>query len=229
MQLQIIYHEQDAQIAQTIQQDMADTPVRLDHKIILVLLSPSAVQDSTIQSEIAQAQKGDNNLLVLVLLHRTIVPESLKDAEILDLTKKYDKSKLVTFIKRVDITRDRRTNNRRLLFVIGGFVLAMFIIGFVSISAGIVAFPVDEYATENAIRDEQVATIVAPQIEELRPRTTEDALNFQVTLDAVRNDDLLPFIEGTATAIPQQIEATNQARQTQAFATEAAQTQAAGE
>ncbi|MGB7337663.1 MAG: hypothetical protein WBC91_02140 [Phototrophicaceae bacterium] len=228
MQLQIIYHEQDADIAQKIQNDIAETSLRLDHPIVLVLLSPTAVLDSAIQAEIEQS-KQKNNLLAPIMLHQTTVPDALKDAEILNLTKKYDKVKLITFIKRMDITRDQRKNNQRLLFVIGGLVLTMFVIGFASIAAGIVAFPVDEYATENAIRDQQVATLVAPDIEELRPRTTEDALNFQLTLDAVRNDDLLPFIEGTATAIPQQIEATNQARQTQAFGTEAAQTQAAGE
>ncbi|MGJ3238133.1 MAG: hypothetical protein ACFE0Q_05450 [Anaerolineae bacterium] len=227
--LNITYAVSAEPTAQQIQRDLAQAGnLRLDHPMLLVLVTSEALTDAGVQSAIA-SEEADRANIALIMLEKISLPDSLKSYPSLDLSHKYDKQKLVQFVKRSDIPRERIAKNRRLLFYVGGTALLMFIISLASISAGIVAFPVDEYATENAIRDQQVATIVAPQIEQLRPRTTEDALNFEMTLEAVGNEDLLPFIAGTATAIPQQLQATNEARATQALLTESAQTQTAND
>lgn len=222
MPTQIMFTDADAQSAQTIQADIASANLRLDHDLVIVVLSPEAVQDDALKQDVQTARQLSDATIIPIIISKTSVPDYLRGVDTLDLSKKYDKTKLVNFVKRVDLTADSRLSNRTLLYLVGGGALVMFLISVVSISAGVVAFPVDEYATENAIRDSQLSTIVAPQIEELRPRTTEDALNFATTLEAVRNEDLIPFIEGTATAIPEQFFATSEARQTQIFQTQTA-------
>lgn len=226
--LNITYATADQKTAEQIQEDLSQARLRLENEMLIVLLTPDSVKDATVQSAIKQAQDS-GTIIAPVMLEKTALPDGLKKERTLDFSKKYDKNKLFAFVRGIDVTKERISKNRRLLFVVGGASLLMFVISIVTISAGIVVFPADEYATENAIRDAQIATLVAPDIELLRPRTTADALNFQSTLDAVENEDLLPFIIGTATAIPQQLQATNESRLTQAYATEAAQTQAAGE
>lgn len=226
--LNITYAQNDARTAKQIQADLTNANLRLDNPVLLVLLTPESVKDESVLSAITQS-KRDKHVIVPVMLRQTTMPDNLKSEKSLDLTKKYDKKKLIQFVKQADIGKDRQARNRLYFYVVGGIVLLMFIISLASISSGIVVFPVDEYATENAIRDAQVNTIVAPQIEVVRPRTTEDALNFDMTLEAIDNDELLPFIIGTATAIPEQIQATSEARMTQAFATEMAETQSAEE
>lgn len=226
--LNITYAQNDAHTAEQIQADLTNANLRLDNPVLLVLLTPESVKDESVLSAITQS-KRDKHVVVPVMLRQTTLPDALKSEKTLDLTKKYDKKKLIQFVKQADIGKDRQARNRLYFYVVGGIVLLMFIISLASISSGIVVFPVDEYATENAIRDAQVNTIVAPQIEVVRPRTTEDALNFDMTLEAIDNDELLPFIIGTATAIPEQIQETSEARMTQAFATEMAETQSAEE
>jgi hypothetical protein len=226
--LNITYAATDAHTAEQMQQDLSQAGLRLDNPMLIVLVTPDSIADASMQADIAQAKQA-GNIIAPVILRQASLPDNLKGEISLDLSKKYDKNKLIAFVKRSDITKERVAKNRRLLFYVGGAALLMFVISIISIAKGIVAFPVDEYATENAIRDAQIATLVAPDIEMVRPRTTEDALNFESTLDAVQNEDLLPFIIGTATAIPEQFHATNEARMTQAFGTESAQTQAAEE
>lgn len=226
--LNIIFTGEDAHSAKEMQTDLSQVTLRLENPMLIVLITPDSIKDETVLSDITKAQEA-GQIIAPVILRQSALPDSLKGKTALNLSKKYDKKKLIAFIKRQDISKERGAKNRRLFLLVAGVALLMFVISIISISRGIVAFPVDEYSTENALREEQIATIVAPQIEMLIPRTTEDALNFQSTLDAVRNEDLLPFIIETATAIPEQRLATDEARMTQSFGTEAAQTQAAGE
>lgn len=225
--INITYSPHDAHSAEQMQNELTQANLQLDNPILIVLVTPDAMVDSSVQSAIEQAKRA-NHVIVPVILQPTEPNAALRELPSLDLSTNYRSDKLISFIRRADVGKERIGKNRRLLFVIAGIVLIMFVISLFAIGSGIVAFPIDEYATENAIRDSQINTIVAPQLEELRPRTTDDALNFQSTLNAIDNDDLLPFVIGTATAIPEQFQATNEARSTQAFETEAAQTQSAG-
>ena len=226
--LNITYAPNDAHTAEDMQSDLSAANLRLDNPVLIALLTPDSVKDKAVLSAIEKS-KREGHVIVPVILRKTELPANLADEQSLDLSRKYDKKKLIQFVNQADIGKERQHKNRLYFYAVGGVVLLMFVISIVSISNDIVAFPADEYATENAIRDAQVNTIVAPQIEVLRPRTTEDALNFDMTLEAVANDDLLPFIIGTATAIPEQMQATNEARMTQAFSTEMVETQSAGE
>lgn len=226
--LNITYAQTDAHTAGQIQADLTEANLRLDNSVLIALLTPESIKDTSVLSAINQS-KQDGHIIVPVILRQTTLPDNLQAAKSLDFTQSYDKKKLIQFVKQADISKERQAKNRQYLYIVGGIVLLMFIISLAAISSGIVVFPEDEYATENALRDAQINTIVAPQIEVLRPRTTEDALNFAMTLEAVENDELLPFIIGTATAIPEQIQATSEARMTQAFATEMAETQSAEE
>lgn len=226
--INITYASSDAHTAEEMQADLSTANLRLDNPVLIALLTPDSVKDDAVLSAIEQS-KRDGHVIVPVILRQTELPAILNGENSLNLSKKYDKKKLIQFVNQADIGKERQGKNRLYFYLIAGLVLAMFVVSIISISNDIVAFPVEEYETENAIRDAQVNTIVAPQIEILRPRTTEDAMNFDMTLEAVSNDDLLPFIIGTATAIPEQLQATNEARMTQAFSTEMAQTQSASD
>ncbi|GAB5492197.1 MAG: hypothetical protein Phog2KO_24120 [Phototrophicaceae bacterium] len=226
--LNITYAQSDAHTAEEMQSDLSIANLRLDNPILIALLTPDSVKDETVLSAIDQSKRA-GHVIVPVILRQTTLPASLMSEKSLDLSKKYDKNKLIQFVKQADIGKERNRKNRLYFYAVGSVVLLMFVISLVAISSGTVVFPADEYATENAIRDAQVNTIVAPQIEVLRPRTTEDALNFDMTLEAIENDDLLPFVIGTATAIPEQLQSTNEARMTQAFSTEMAETQSASD
>ncbi|MEL7436534.1 MAG: hypothetical protein AAFN11_21515 [Chloroflexota bacterium] len=226
--INITYALNDAQTAEQIQQDLSVANIRLNHDMLIVLITPDSVEDESVQNAIASA-KAEGHISVPLILRKAVLPASISQVPALKQLSGYRKQPLLQFIQQADLGEETRTGNRRLLLYVGAVALAMFIISLGAIGSGVVAFPEDEYATENAIREQQINTIVAPQIEGLRPRTTQDAENFQTTLEAVSNEDLLPFIIGTATAIPESIQATNEARATNAFATDTAATETAGD
>lgn len=226
--INITYSPSDAQIAEQMQNDLSAAGVRLDNDVLIVLVTSDALADDTVRHAISRAQ-DEGHVIVPVMLEKTALPDDMQPIRALYMTNGYRKQKLIPFLQQADVSAETRSSNRRLLFYVGAAALSMFIISLGAIGSGFVAFPEDEYATENAIREQQINTIVAPQLEELRPRTTQDALEFDSTLEAIGNEDLLPFVIGTATAIPESIQATNEARATSAFATDSAATETAGE
>ena len=226
--INITYAPNDAHTAEQIQKDLSAANLRLDHDMLIVLVTPDSVSDDTVEHAIVTAQ-AEGHVIIPLILRKATLPASISQLPALKQLSGYRKQPLMQFIQQADLGEETRAGNRRLLLFVGAAALSMFIISLGAIGSGFVAFPEDEYATENAIREQQINTIVAPQIEGLRPRTTQDAENFQTTLEAVSNEDLLPFIIGTATAIPESIQATNDARATSASATDAAATETAGE
>ena len=226
--INITYAPNDAQTAEQIQKDLSAAHLRLDNDMLIVLITPDSVDDESVQHAITTA-KDEGHIIIPVIIRKATLPYAIGHVPALKQLSGYRKQPLLQFIQQADLGEEKRTSNRRLLLYVGAAALTMFIISLGAIGSGVVAFPEDEYATENAIREQQINTIVAPQIEALRPRTTQDAENFQTTLEAVSNEDLLPFIIGTATAIPESIQATNEARATNAFATDSAATETAGE
>lgn len=224
--IDIIYTLADEALAKTIHDDLLTSTLTADRKLTIALLSAAALDDPVMMRQVKELRMVQR-AFAPVMIERIDLPDKLNQHLMLDLSAGYDKEQLLQFLHRVHEHPDQRRNNQRLFFAVGALVLLMFIISLFAISSGVVQFPVDEYATENAARDAQVQTLVAPNLEGLRPRNTQDALNFEITVTAMDNDKLMPFLVGTATAIPIQIHATNDARSTQIVGTEAAQTQAA--
>lgn len=209
--LQITYTENDSKIAKQMQQDLSDAQLRLQHRILIVLISPDAVTDEAVLSSINKAI-NEKQVLAPIILQDATLPESLGDKMSLDLREGYKKNKVVQFVNRVDIGKDRLKRNRQWLFYVSVVVLLVFIVSLTTLASGFIAPPFDEFATERALQDAQIETVVAPQLEAVRPRTTEDAESFPATVEAA-NDNLQPFMIGTATAIPLDRLATDTARE----------------
>lgn len=218
--LNIGFTPKDEKLAQTMQNDLAAASLRLEHSILLVLLNQSALADDNLLKAIKTAE-NDKQIIAPVLLEKVALPENLKGLENLELSNGYDKNKLIAFVKSTDISQEVKNRNRRLLFYVGSAALLVFAISIASLVSGIVAAPNAEFATENALQDAQIETVVAPELEAARPRTTEDALAFPATVEAARRQ-LRPFLIGTATAIPLERQSTQEAMQTQAVQTSTA-------
>jgi hypothetical protein len=215
--LNISYTPKDMKTAEEMQKDLTAAVLRLDHSILIVLLNAEALADKDLLKAIESAQR-EKHLIVPVLLQEVALPVSLQGTRTLDLSKGYDKNKLISFVKNADLDEDVKVRNRRLLFYVGGAALLVFAISIASLASGIVAAPNDEFATENALQDAQIETVTAPELELVRPRSTEDALNFPATVDAARRN-LQPFLMGTATAIPLEQRASEEAYQTRVYQT----------
>jgi hypothetical protein len=215
--LNISYTPKDAKTAEAMQKDLAAAPLRLEHSILIVLLNSEAIADEELMRAVKTAER-DNQVIAPVLLQKVALPENMKGLESLDLSKGYDKNKLLSFIKSTDLGKEVKSRNRRLLFYVGGAALLVFVISIASLVSGLVVPPNDEFATENALQDAQIETVIAPELEAAQPRTTEDALAFPATVEAARRQ-LQPFLIATATALPLNHQASQEAIQTQAVQT----------
>jgi hypothetical protein len=218
--LNISYTPKDEKTAEAMQKDLTAIGMRLEHSILLVLLNSEALADEALMQAIKKAQ-SEKQVIAPVLLQKVVLPENLKGLSSLDFSKGYDKDKLLAFVKAADISEDVKARNRRLLFYVGGAALLVFVISIASLMSGIVAAPNNEFATENALQDAQIEIVVAPELEMLRPRTTEDAIAFPATVEAARRQ-LQAYLVGTATAIPLERQATESARETQIVETSTA-------
>lgn len=223
--LQLTYTESDSEIAEQMRQDLSEAHIRLQHRILIVLISPESVADSSVIGSIHKAI-NEKQLIAPVILKAASLPESLNGLMTLDLQKGYKKDKLIQFVDRVDIGQERLGRNRRWAFYVSVVILLVFIVSISTLSTGIIAPPLDEFATEKALEDAQVETVIAPQLEMVQPHTTQDAENFPSTLEAV-SEQLRPFVIATATALPNEF-ATDMAYETVIAVTLTAETQTSG-
>jgi hypothetical protein len=215
--LNISYTPKDVKTAEVMQKDLMAAGLRLEHSILIVLLNQEALADEALLKGIESAQR-EKQVIAPVLLQKVALPETLRGKSSLDLSKGYDKNKLIAFVRSADISEEVKARNRRLFFYVAGAAILVFAISMASLVSGIVAAPNDEFATENALQDAQIETVTAPELDAARPRTTEDALNFPATVEAARRN-LRPFLMGTATAIPLEQQASEGAYQTQVYQT----------
>jgi hypothetical protein len=213
--LNISYTPKDAKTAEAMQKDLAAASPRLEHSILLVLLNTEALADKELLKAIESA-KNANHVIAPVLLEKVTLPSQLQGLATLDFSRAYDKDKLIGFVKSADLSEDVKMRNRRLFFYVAGAALLVFVLSIASLATGLIVPPNDEFATENALQDAQIETVVAPELDELRPRTTEDALNFPATVEAARRN-IRPLLIGTATAIPLENQVATEAYLTQAI------------
>ncbi len=221
--LNITYAPNDADTAERMQEDLATANLKMVNHILLALITPDALADEGVQKAIRMAQK-ENHRVALVILRKTELPKSLQEFPSLNLTSGYNMKRLTRFVLRADLEAQVRRANNRVLFYLVAAVIIVFAGSIWALTTGIVASPTDEFATENALIDSQVETITFPTLDAFQPRTTQDAESFPATADALRedNEDIYPFLIGTATALP-----ANQNATQSAIATSAVQTQSA--
>lgn len=198
--LNITYAPNDADLAERLQRDLSSSGLELDYHFLLVLVSPESTREATVLKAIQDAL-SEGHKVVPIITRPADLPEAIRHLPPLDLSKGYDFERVRHTIEQFDrdeITRRRRMNWR----ILAGIVVVVLVIFGVSVAAlidGTVAFPVDEYATENAVRAATINALVEPTLAGALPRSTEDALNFPQTLEAATTRNA-PFLRGTATA-----------------------------
>lgn len=182
--LNITYAEQDASLATKIQQDLSASGLTLEHPYLLVLLSGSTLKDASIQAVIQSALKDNQRVVPVLVEAGTAIPANLQNAKKIDLTGGYHAARVVGALKRMELGEDRITRNWRLLIAMLAIVGVAFAASVWGITRGMIRFPVEEYATENARTDATLQALVEPTLNVVVPHTTTEAGNFQVTLDA---------------------------------------------
>lgn len=218
--LHITYAPDDADIAERLKNDLAAANLALNQNMLIVLVTPASMQDNTVLKAIDDAMRHEH-LILPIKLRAAELPSAVDHLRPLDLSKGYNFAPIQRAVRNAAIGKDVQSSNRRLLFYLGALAFIIFAIAIGSLASGIVAVPEDEFATENAIREQQIESFTFPTLDPLMPRTTDDAVAFPQTVEAA-NTRNAPLLMATATAIVENQQATQTAR-------EATQTAAAGE
>jgi hypothetical protein len=200
--LNITYAEQDAALATSIQKDVTASGLTLDHSYLLVLLSRLTLNDSTIQSAIQTALREKQRVVPVLVESGVTLPPELQSAKAIDLSGGYHPVRVIGALKRMELGEDRITRSWRLLIAMLAIVGIAFVASVWGITRGVIRFPAEEYATENARTDATLQALVGPTLQLIVPRTTDEAAGFQATLDALPRSmkSVEQLAIGTATA-----------------------------
>lgn len=196
----------DLKLAEKMQSDLMRIPFKMEHGYLLVLVSAASQNDVTVQQAIDAARKKQQRI-VPILLDNTPQPETLIKQTPVDFRNGYKRGTLIQHLRRLELGEARLQGNRRIMGFMLLIVAIMFAAAVFAISNDLVAFPQDEYETQQADENRMIATLVYPTLEGLLPRSTDDALNFPATVEAASTRDRA-FLRGTATAFPANINAT---------------------
>jgi len=196
----ILYHQADAALASRLQNDLP-RDLNNDSQIIAIL-SPQAVADSVIQNTINEAL-DQNKRIVPVLAQATALPKLIEHLEAVDFTKNYNLESLMAKLSAPTASLHMKvrtpavnTSNRRAAYVIAAIVFVMFLGGIYLVGVMGIQAPTEEF---NNVETEIIQTRDY-YVDSVLPRSTEDALNFQATVDAAR-PTLRPILIATATAV----------------------------
>ena len=200
--IKITYSADQKHLAEQIRNDLTQASFQPAQTVLLVLVSVESNNDPSVQDEIKGAiQKGYR--VIPILTESVALPERLDAYKPLNFSKGYKAQTLRRHLSQTTMTdKDVKQANRRALIVIGGIALTMFIVGIIGIVGGMVAFPVDEYNEEATFQAEWIDGLIGETLEFVQPRTTQDAVNFEATLEAAPTR-LYLYIRETATAIPE--------------------------
>lgn len=197
---ELIYHPADSDIADRIQADLAQQSPA-DH-VTIMLLSPQAVTDESVQAALEQALDS-NQRIVPVLLKATPLPVLIEHLESVDFTRNYDFDRLLARLGPVpgELHLKVRTPaviaaNRRTAIIVAVFAVIMFLAALYGVGVLGIQAPTEEY---DAIETKVIETRNAI-IDGVLPHSTDDALNFEATVDRAA-PTLRPLLVATATAI----------------------------
>lgn len=199
--IHITYSAGQADLANQIRNDISKSNFQTAYPLLLVLVSDESNADPSVQEEIQQATlKGIR--IIPILTEQTTLPIILDEFKPLNFSGGYKRQPLMTRLSQSSMTPDDvKQANRRALIVIGGIAVVMFVIAIFGIMSGMVAFPVKEYNEEATFQAQMIDGLVHETLEYVKPKTTQDALNYEPTLEAVPTR-LYYFARGTATALP---------------------------
>ena len=200
--INITYSADQKALAEQIRDDLAHANFNAAHSVLLVLVSAESNNDPSVQAEIQSAIQKQVVSIVPILTEQVALPELLDPFKPLNFSRGYNHKSLMTRLAQTTMTDDDvKQANRRAFLFIGGIAAVMFVLAIVGIIGGMVAFPVDEYNEEATYQAEWVNGLIVETLEFVQPRTTQDAINFDATLE-VAPTRLYLYIRETATAMP---------------------------
>jgi hypothetical protein len=219
--LNLTYAPSDAEIADKVKADLMASRLKLEHPMLVVIASPEAIQDENVKQAIKEAKSNQHRV---AYLKAKTVDLSVDKSTLppMDIRNGYKIKQLLAYLNNADLGKERLQRSKLLLLMVGGAALLMFFVGIYGINSRQVGFPVERYETEYAVELDQISTFIAPTMEYLQPRTTDDALNYASTVERIPTRVLI-FALQTATTLPQS-QATLETIGTIAIATEAQMT-----
>ena len=202
--IRITYAAPQSQLAERIRDELT-AAFPTSRPILIVLVSAASNADAYVQAEIADAR--DQGIQLLPILTENVpLPPALDDHRPLNFVAGFKRESLLRRLSQLTMTGgDIRRANRRAATVIGAIALVMFSAAIITMALGIVAFPVAEYNEEATFQAQWIDGLIGETLEYVQPRTTQDALNFDATLEAAPTR-LYYYVRGTATALPRAAE-----------------------
>ena len=198
--IRITYAAAQSQLAERIRDELTDA-FHTSHPVLIVLVSADSNADAYVQAEIEAAR--DKGIQLLPILAENVpLPPALEAQRPLSFIGGYKRESLLRRLSQLTMTSgDIRRANRRAAIVIGVIALVMFGAAVISMALGIVGFPVAEYNEEATFQAQWIDGLIGETLEYVQPRTTQDALQFDATLEAAPTR-LYYYARGTATALP---------------------------
>ena len=198
--IHITYAAEQKALAERIRDDLSGA-FESPPPLLIVLVSAASNRDPVVTAEIARARRNGAQLLP-ILAENVALPEALAYDKPLNFSAAYQRDSLLRRLAQLTMTnKEARQANRRALLVIGAIALLMFSFAIIGMLSGLVAFPVAEYNEEATFQSLWIDGLIRKTLEYAQPRSTEDALNFAATLEAVPTR-LYNYARGTATALP---------------------------
>jgi hypothetical protein len=196
----IIYHPSDSALADRIQADVAH--LAGGGGVSIVIVSPQATADPVVQAAIVEAVERRQRI-VPVLAKAGPLPELIEHLAAVDFSESYDFERLAASLSAVTSglhmkvrTPQTIAANRRAGLVVAVLAILMFVAALYGVGVLGIQAPAAEFA---AVETDVVATRNA-YIDAALPHTTDEAANFQATVDAAATA-LRPLLVATATAV----------------------------
>lgn len=173
--------------------------------LLAVVLSPEANADVDVQAAITAALDAGQHIIP-VLAKTAPLPRLIDHLAALDFSKNYDTAALLAYAAALTapeagrplkvITPRVRQSNRRIGAWLGGLALLWFIIGLILVGVYGLQAPREEFNMVDTLEAATVQSAISRSL----PRTTEDAANFPMTVQAAPTAQR-PLLEATATAL----------------------------
>jgi hypothetical protein len=202
--LTIIHHASDALLAAQIKETVRDLE---DYAGMIVVLSPAGVGDVRVMRAIYDAVDRSQHILP-VLAKPVVLPDVIANLQPLVMSEGLRTDALrerITALQSGGLTMQtltprKRMHNRNFGLLIGFIVVFMFVIGIVSIAVLGIRPPREEYNTLDTMVAATQHIYIAPEIAPFVPRSTDDALSFPATAQAMPTR-FRPYLIMTATAV----------------------------
>lgn len=210
--IRIVNTPGDAALAARLRDDLegagytlAEIPAPGAEHLLAAVLSPEANADADVQAAITAALDAGQHIIP-VLAKTAPLPRLIDHLAALDFSENYDKAALLAYAVALTapeagrplkvITPRVRQSNRRIGAWLGGLALLWFIIGLILVGVYGLQAPREEFNMVDTLEAATVQSAISRSL----PRTTEDAANFPMTVQAVPTAQR-PLLEATATAL----------------------------